>query len=89
MVNKQRTYIEENVGLLDLENLEYADIQFQPLLEDWRGFEAGNWTPYDLTVASMLGLHAIPTKKVVQRKWNLNDIIGEYDNSGVTSKLKK
>lgn len=89
MVNKQRTYIEENVGLVNEDELEYANFQFEELLKDHRDFEAGNWTPSDLTVASMLALHGIPVTKKEKKKFSFKDIIGEYDNSGSQSRLKR
>lgn len=58
----------------------YGDCVFQTLLQEWLDFDAANWTPYDLTVASMLAVAAWKNLRV--------DPISEFQDLGF-KKLKK
>lgn len=87
MINKLRTYIEQSVGMIDKEKLEFGICDFNEGLKEWRGFEADNWTPYDEAVADMLALHAIPRVLYKSKKIGLDDLVRRYDNTGRTSKL--
>lgn len=87
MVNKLRTYIEENIGIVNDDTYEHGQCDFNNTLKEWKNFEAGNWTPYDDVVADMLALHAIPQKIYRPKKYSIDDLVKvhnptTYGNSG-------
>jgi len=88
MVEHLASYIENNIG----ENESTGEMNYMPFnntLKDWLAFEIDNWTPYDLTISSMLAV--IGSKAVIslpaKPKTKL-DFFPKYDNRGTMSKKK-
>jgi len=86
MVEYQASYITNHIGVNEKTG-EMGYMPFNNTLKDWLIFDIDKWTPYDLTISSMLACmarsavtHLTPRKKIKI------DFFKSYDNSGIESR---
>lgn len=85
LVEYLASYISNNVGV-NPSTGEMGYMPFNNTLKDWLEFDIDKWTPYDLTVSSMVSI--IGSRSVISAKKKKKSVITffpQYNNNGIES----
>jgi hypothetical protein len=83
------SYIDNNIGVNDTTG-EMGYMPFNNTLQDWLAFNITKWTPYDLTISSMLavvGSKSIIAPKIIEKRSGI--LFPTYNNNGLRSIANK